>query len=626
MTKYVADLEGNGLLDTITKTWCGVFKCVQTGTVTAFEPHQKDEMLRFIDNSEVLFMANGIGYDMPLLKKLYRYEYKGKVVDLTLLSRLLHPERNRHCVDSYGEEFGRPKPKHEDWSRFTPEMLHRCKEDVEIQHLMLQKFTRSMQEQQYPKAACDLTFKVFEILTLSAEYGWPVDEELLDRRIKQLQRWMDKIDNIFDGTLPFVQSEKKNGVFIKKIFNKGSGQPSDNVKKWFGEEGAWDVDGPFCKVNFRRIDISKRAEVAPYLLSEGWKPAAWNYKRDKNGRFARDAKGNLIKTSPKLSQDDPFDGLTSGMGRLFAKRSTASQRRGIIQGWKRDLREDGTLVQEIKGLASTGRLKHGCVVNVPGSDKFFGKQMRSLFGTQEGYLLVGTDSAGCQNRMLAGRVGDPAFTEILINGKKEDKTSIHFVNQKAILEHAGFAVSYKISKNLNYAFMFGALDPKLGEIAGRDKKAGEVIREALLSVSPGFKKLVDSLEEEWQSTATPWVDSWGKTKFKDGVIKGIDGRPVKVALQKDVLVYTLQSDEAIMMQYALVFLHEWLTEKGWKFGEEYRFVCNMHDEFQTLVREDCVEEYIPLANRSISFAAEHLKIQCEHKGESDVGMNWSETH
>ena len=174
--------------------------------------------------------------------------------------------------------------------------------------------------------------------------------------------------------------------------------------------------------------------------------------------------------------------------------------------------------------------------------------------------------------------------------------------------------------------MFGAMDPKLGEIAGRDKKAGAAIREALLSVSPGFKKLVDNLEAEWQSTAEPCLNFRGRPDFRNGIIKGVDGRPVRVPSKKDVLVYTLQSDEAIMMQYALVFLYEWLTEKGWEFGREYRFVCNMHDEFQTLVREDCVQEYVPLANRSISYAAEYLQIRCEHKGESDVGQNWSETH
>jgi len=50
------------------------------------------------------------------------------------------------------------------------------------------------------------------------------------------------------------------------------------------------------------------------------------------------------------------------------------------------------------------------------------------------------------------------------------------------------------------------------------------------------------------------------------------------------------------------------------------------DEFQTLVHKDKVDHYVRLANRSISYAAEHLKIQCPHEGESDVGKNWYATH
>ena len=63
----------------------------------------------------------------------------------------------------------------------------------------------------------------------------------------------------------------------------------------------------------------------------------------------------------------------------------------------------------------------------------------------------GTDSAGCQNRMLAARVGDDNFTKILLEGKKEDKTSIHYVNQAAVRNIAGYDITYGNSKNLNYA-------------------------------------------------------------------------------------------------------------------------------------------------------------------------------
>ena len=51
------------------------------------------------------------------------------------MSKLFYPERLEHSLDSYGRQFGRYKPVHEDWTTYSEDMLHRCSEDVEINHL-----------------------------------------------------------------------------------------------------------------------------------------------------------------------------------------------------------------------------------------------------------------------------------------------------------------------------------------------------------------------------------------------------------------------------------------------------------------------------------------------------------
>lgn len=38
-----------------------------------------------------------------------------------------------HSVDAWGYRVSRAKPSHHDWTKFSPEMLHRCSEDVVIQ-------------------------------------------------------------------------------------------------------------------------------------------------------------------------------------------------------------------------------------------------------------------------------------------------------------------------------------------------------------------------------------------------------------------------------------------------------------------------------------------------------------
>ncbi len=173
---------------------------------------------------------------------------------------------------------------------------------------------------------------------------------------------------------------------------------------------------------------------------------------------------------------------------------------------------------------------------------------------------------------------------------------------------------------------FGASDKKLGSMGLGSPELGKEIRAALEEVSAAQARVIETLTKEWESNAEMYINDWGKPAFRNGWVRGLDGRPIQIASPHAILVYILQSDEAIMMQYALCFLYKWLTDLGWKHGEQYRFVANVHDEYQCEVREDCVQQYIQLANKSIQHAGAFLGIKCPHVGESDVGKTWADTH
>lgn len=163
-------------------------------------------------------------------------------------------------------------------------------------------------------------------------------------------------------------------------------------------------------------------------------------------------------------------------------------------------------------------------------------------------------------------------------------------------------------------------------MAKGDAKLGGKLRSALDSIFTAQVAVQDILVREWRQNAEQRLNNWGKIEWVNGWFRGLDGRPVRVKLEKDVLVYALQSDEAILMQYALCFLYKWLNDKGWVYGKDYMFVANIHDEYQALVHKDKVEEYRKLADKSIEYAGQYLKIQCPHIGESDVGTDWAATH
>lgn len=466
----VGDLEADGLLDTATQVWCGVFKDIKTNEKKKFSPLDGDkyieEMIAYLDTVDVLIMHHGLGYDWPLLEKLYGYKYKGFKVDTLIMSRTQNPKRmlpfncpnkraGPHSVEAWGYRVGRGKPEHNDWAQFSPAMLHRCSEDVEIQHLIYKALKEEGEGYNW-KNAHILNFDLFDILHKQEDYGWLVSREQIDTNRSLLDHWMRRFDRILQPMLPnvLVVEETKTGGeygYVKKPF-LASGKHAIISQTWADKHGldVKTVWGQFCRITYRPVNLDSNDESKAYLLREGWIPDQYNYKKVE-GKLVRDAEGNLIKTSPKLSYDESFEGITSNAGKYIAKRIQCRHRKSVLEGWIGLIRPDGRISGRVTGLAATGRATHGGIVNVPGAEAFFGKQMRKCFICKPGFKIVGTDSAGCQNRMLAARVGDDEFTRTLIEGKKEDKTSIHHVNQQAIKAIAGYETSYGLAKGLNYA-------------------------------------------------------------------------------------------------------------------------------------------------------------------------------
>jgi DNA polymerase-1 len=627
MKVCVGDLEANGFLRIANKVWCGVFKNIKTGELHKFRPHQIKEMLDFLDTVDVLIMHNGIGYDWPLLERLYGYKYKGKKVDTLIMSRLLNPKRlvpfncpnktvGPHSIEAWGYRVGRGKPEHNDWENFSEEMFHRCTEDVEILHLVYNELLKEAKGGNWRDAFL-LNFELFQRLQQQEEYGWLFDKEHAAVCIRQLTKWIERIDKVITPYLPKVleiQETKKEGNYnyIRKPFLK-SGKYSESVTNWCANVGI-DIDrcpvvGPFSRINFRITDLNSGAETKQFLLDQGWEPLEWNTDDDGN------------KTSPKLSKDDPFEGIEGRIGNLVAKRVQCRQRRGIIEGLLEIVRDDGRVSSIVNTLAVTGRATHRGVVNIPKAGSFYGKQMRRLFSSKPGFTLVGTDSAGNQLRQLAARMNNPQYIHAMVAGKKEDGTDPHTLTQKA-----GDLESRDIAKNVIYCLLFGGGDAKLAKTARKPPGTGADLRAKLYRGLDGLGPLMERLTAEWRRSAKQRFNPrFNRIEYYDGVITGLDGRPIRVSSEHQLLVYLLQSDEAIHMARAYVILCAEL-EKKYIWGEDYGVVCWYHDEYTIECREEIAEDVKKISEEAIRLAGEYYNIKCPHEGQGAIGKNWYEIH
>jgi DNA polymerase I len=619
MNIQFADLEANGFLDKADKVWCGVFKNKDNGNVTSFEPHQIQEMLQFMDTVDVLIM--------------HSYTFKGKRVDTLIMSRLLNPKRivpfncpdrgiAPHSIEAWGYRVGRGKPSHDEWDRYSPEMLHRCTEDVEILALVYEELMKEASQGKWREAFIS-SFKLFEYLQLQEEFGWLVDKDKMDFGIRQLTKWIERIDSVIVPKLPLIleiDETKKDGEygFVRKPFVK-SGEYSKATVEYCAsvnlDTNIRPILGPYSRISFRRTNLDSGLETKNFLLSVGWEPLEWN----------TDSDGN--RTSPKLSKDDPFEGVEGKVGKLVAKRVQCRHRRSTIEGLVKLVREDGRIPSIINTLAVTGRATHRNIVNIPrggehfGQGSFYGRQIRQIFSCPANKVIVGVDSEGCQLRMLAARMGGQAYIDAMVNGDKKKGTDNHSMTMKiADLEDRD------VAKTTMYCLLFGGGDPKLAKSAKKPPGSGAEIRNKLYKGLDGLEELMERLTKEWKETAKQRYNrKFNRMEYYDGIITGLDGRPIVVPSEHMLLVYLLQSDEAIMMAKAYTLANERLAEK-YKYGEQYGFLIWMHDEYQIECDPDIAEDVKRIAEQAITDAGTFFKIKCPHLGSGTIGRNWFETH
>jgi DNA polymerase I-like protein with 3'-5' exonuclease and polymerase domains len=341
----------------------------------------------------------------------------------------------------------------------------------------------------------------------------------------------------------------------------------------------------------------------------GWEPKEWNT-NDEGER-----------TSPKLSKDDPFIGINGALGRLVAKRVQCRQRKGIIEGLLEIVRPDGAIASSVANLAETGRATHRGIVNIPGAKSFYGKQMRQTFVARASKVLVGTDSDSCQLRMLAARMGDAAYTDAILNGKKENGTDLHSVNMRA----AGLP-NRDDAKTFFYGILFGAGDAKTGKIVKGSAEKGKALKAKFFSGLPALGRLIDSLTEEWRRNAKKRFNpKFNRMEYYDGWVEGLDGRPIYIASEHAILVYVLQSDEAIMMTKAYNLLWERLSAK-YEFPRQFGVVAWVHDEYTIECDEDIAEDVKAISEQCIVDAAKFYNIACPHVGDGKIGRNWWDIH
>jgi DNA polymerase-1 len=339
--------------------------------------------------------------------------------------------------------------------------------------------------------------------------------------------------------------------------------------------------GKPLKAKVEVFNPGSRKQIGERLIEKGWKPSKYT------------------ETGQPIVDEGTLDGVDIPEAKAINEYLMLQKRVAQIESWLKAVGSDGRVHGKvITNGAVTGRMTHMSpnMAQVPNSGSPYGEDCRDLWIVEKGYKLVGIDASGLELRMLAHYMKDDAYTHEVVSG------DIHTANQKAAGLH-----TRNQAKTFIYAFLYGAGDAKIGTVVGAGAKEGKELKSRFLKNTPSLEKL----REQVSSIAA-----------KSGTLPGLDGRRVQVRSDHAALNTLLQSAGAIVMKQALVLLNDELRRAK----INYKFVANVHDEWQIEVEEARAEEAGKLGVLAIERAGKVLNMRCPLSGEYKVGNSWKETH
>jgi DNA polymerase-1 len=574
MTRLIFDIETNGLAPT--KVWCIITKDIDTGVISSYVEGQWPTFNIAIAQAQEVIGHNIIGYDIPACEKLLGTDFSAcKITDTLVMSRLADPQREAHSLGHWGEKLGYPKGDYSDWTQFTPEMLTYCEQDVTVNEQVYKALLKELKD--FKPDSLELEHGVQHIIQQQVRNGWLLDSPKARDLVAELQEKSysleEEVQRVF---IPLPTFVKEVTPKVKK-----DGDFSTVGLKFLGDQ--WEqVAGPFSRIDWPVFNLGSRQQIGRYLKHFGWKPKAFT----ETGH-------------PIVSEDILKNVKGIPEAELIASYLLVGKRIAQVRSWLEAAHEDTGRVHGYVNTngAVTGRMTHSKpnLAQVPSSSSLYGPECRSCWIVPKGYKLVGIDASGLELRMLAHFMDDADYTNTILTG------DIHTANQKA----AGLDTRNQ-AKTFIYAYLYGAGDEKIGSIAGGGRVVGKRLKDSFLKATPALAKLKENVA---QSAAK-------------GYITGLDGRKVFIRSEHAALNSCLQSAGSLIMKQALIILDRYAI----LWGIDYKFVGNIHDEFQVEVREDQASKFGALAASCIEAAGIHFKLRCPLAGEFNVGNSWADTH
>lgn len=638
MNRAVYDVEANGLLvpiydkktDTlqsiVNTVWCVIIHDMQTGEVLTYGPNNLINAYKKLQEYDLLIGHNACGYDRHVMEGLIGMPNNlgplPRHGDTLIMSKLLFGPKKaptpdgRHSLASWGKFLGSYKGDYTDFSKYTPEMLLYCKQDVKV-NVELYMYLYSKMTPDLARAYVT-ECKISEIMAKQIMQGMHLDlvqhTDLMQVLEIGLAEARDELSKTIPNKIKYFKTPQyyTDSETDRRYSLKGEAE-SAKIKKRL-------VDGP---LRFEEIPFNPNSpnQLIEFLVkTKGWKPQKFT-----------DA-GNP-ETGAKILENLPYPEMEAILNyRICDKRLSQ------CSSWLNFMVEGRIHGSVNSSGAATWRMTHSLpnLAQVPAARKPYGKECRACWIPPPGMMMTGTDAKGLELRclgnalapydggrymtlVLSGEIHNRNMELLGLDDRDDAKTVIYAFNYSAGLLKLGMLCTD--SESLNEEAKSVKLPPVYVQYLReqgwynntniRYAKIGMCVRKRLYADITGLEELIAALKKE------------NKEK---GYITGIDGRRIFVSEEYSILNRRLQSDGGILMKYALL-VHLALMEAEFSLhGARWGYMVNVHDEWQIWHEPVMAERAREIGNDSIRIAGEQLGFAIPLAGDSSSGYNWYETH
>jgi hypothetical protein len=643
---YAADIETTGLLEQMQKqanpklhNFCAID--IDTPHTILFEGHQRNDLQEFLNQGHTLVMHNGKLFDMEALKLLGYDVSRVNLIDTLALSWYLEPNRMKHGLAEYGEEFGVPKPAIEDWENQTQEEYnHRVQEDCKIQKKLWQRQVAKLnvlygtQPDAHKKIIAYLMQKMEEFRQ-QQQNRWKLDVEGAIALQAELEKAIEEKTEALRQVMPKVPEyvvRKRPTACFKK-----NGEMSEAGKRWL--EVTEQAGLPFEHTGDIKVvkgwnigNPASHTQIKAWLDSLGWEPITFKFVRGENGEPDRNIpqinlKGGEVCQSVKdlIPKCEGIEHI-AGLGIL-------NHRVSVVKGFLRD-HIDGEVTARMQGFTNTLRVQHREIVNLPSLRVKYGEQLRGLLMARPGMKLLGSDESSLEDRLKhhfqwkldpeyvksqMTKGFDPHNTIAVIAGLMTQADADWYSQYKALpkSEHTAdgdrkferIDAVRAVGKSTNYACQYGA-------------GAATIARTAKVSMAVAKKLHAAYHKMNWSIAKIASMMVVKKTDFGDWQLNPINKMWYSLRSDKDRFSTLIQGTGAYTLDLWLYHCERLAKQRGL----QWKLLGQMHDELIAEVPEGEEDVYRQLVADAMGKVNDQLKLNRELACDINFGERYSDIH